>query len=253
MVEKPNIKRIFVPDPGYLLVEADEQGADAQVVAWEADDQAMKHSLRTGVSLHNDTATKFYGDYYTYSKGDTKNPRTLKGRLYYDIKRATHATNYGVSARTLAVTLGWPISQAKHFITLWLHELHPGIGAWHDRAERELRLKGTATNAFGYSIRYFDRVDGLLPEALAWVPQSTVAIASFKGAVKLRKAFPFIQFLIQVHDSIVFQIPLSERSSLPEIKNALDIPVPYADPLIIPSKLSISETSWGDMAEWKGD
>jgi len=53
-----------------------------------------------------------------------------------------------------------------------------------------------------------------------------------------------------VHDSIVFQIPMSERGALPAIKHALDVEVPYADPLVIGSKMAVSTKSWGDLVEF---
>ena len=45
----PNIRKFIVPDPGYLIVDADLSGADAQVVAWEADDADLKEAFRDGV------------------------------------------------------------------------------------------------------------------------------------------------------------------------------------------------------------
>jgi DNA polymerase I-like protein with 3'-5' exonuclease and polymerase domains len=55
--------------------------------------------------------------------------------------------------------------------------------------------------------------------------------------------------LLQVHDSIVFQIPIhrwGEASTLNTIKRHLEITVPYSDPLTIQWGIAGSETSWGD-------
>ena len=41
----PNIRKIFIPDPVYILIDSDLAGADAQVVAWEADDEDLKKTL----------------------------------------------------------------------------------------------------------------------------------------------------------------------------------------------------------------
>ena len=38
----PNIRKLYVPDPGYEIFDIDFSGADAQVVAWEADDKPLK-------------------------------------------------------------------------------------------------------------------------------------------------------------------------------------------------------------------
>lgn len=251
LAKKPNIRKIFSFDRGYIGCDADLKGADAQVVAWEANDLPMKAALRTGVKIHAQTATEFYGAKFTSALGETGNKHTPKGRMYDDIKRATHGTNYGASGRTLATNLGWPRSEGERFHNFWLNVAHPGIGEWHKRTERALRTTGRARNVFGYDITYFDRVDGLLPEALAWIPQSTVALVSFMSAVRIKEEFPFVEFLLQVHDSIVFQIPISCEKYLPRIHAALSVVVPYPDPLVIGSKLQISRSTWGEMEEWK--
>ena len=249
-MKRPNIRRIFIPDEGYILVDCDLKGADAQIVAWESGEPEFKAALRSGVKLHAVTAEGFYGERFTNAEGDLGNKLTLKGRMYDDVKRATHGTNYGASARTLSTNLGWSRAEGERFRYWWLKVQHPGIGEWHRRTEESLRASRSVSNRFGYSIIYYDRIDGLLPEALAWQPQSTVAVVSFKSALQVRRRFKFVEFLIQVHDSIVFQIPKEERAALPAIKKALDVEVPYPDPLVIGSKMQVSTKSWGDLVEF---
>jgi DNA polymerase I-like protein with 3'-5' exonuclease and polymerase domains len=92
-----------------------------------------------------------------------------------------------------------------------------------------------------------DRVEALLPEALAWIPQSTVAITINKGWLNLVRTMPQVKILLQVHDSLVFQYPISEHPHiLDEIKKQLAIVIPYDDPLIIPVAIKTSTVSWGD-------
>jgi DNA polymerase I-like protein with 3'-5' exonuclease and polymerase domains len=92
-----------------------------------------------------------------------------------------------------------------------------------------------------------DRVEALLPEALAWIPQSTVAITINKGWLNLVHHLPQVKILLQVHDSLVFQYPISEHPYiLPEIKKQLAIVIPYDDPLTIPVTIKTSTVSWGD-------
>lgn len=247
---KPNVRALFRPDPGWLLVDADLSGADAQIVFAEAGEQTTIDRLRAGAKLHTETATAFFGERFATAPGDLKNKLTPKGRMYDDCKRAAHATNYGGGANTVAAAVGWSRADAGRFQRLWLRELHPGVGAWRDRVEIELRETRTTSNRFGYRIFWFDRIDSVLPEALAWGPQSAVAITTYRAAGQLRRAFPFVQFLLQVHDSLVFQIPIGERSALPEIEKALAIPIPYEPILVIPWKLAISTESWGEAKPW---
>lgn len=241
-VKLPNVRNLFLPDPGYTLIDCDLSGADAQVVAWEANDEPLKQAFRDGLNVHNFNGETIWGAGY---RPDGKRPGA-RFTMRDECKRGVHGTNYGAMPRTIAITLSWTIRAAEDFQRKWF-TAHPGIRDWHERTDRAVQTTRTIRNAFGYRIVFFDRGDNLLPRALAWVPQSTVGIVAARGAVRLAKELPWLHVLLQVHDSVVFQIPNSkfESSSLARIKELLTIPVPYPDPLIIPWEMAYSRESWG--------
>ena len=241
----PNVREMFIPSPGHVICECDLSGADAQVVAWEADDEELKTAFRNGMDVHtkngNDILSRLKEPLILDPKGKDKKVRD-------EYKSAVHGTNYGGSAAAIAnhERVKWPISKAKLFQRIWLDELHPNIRAWHRRTERDLLTTRTVRNAFGFHRVYFDRPDGVLPQALAWVPQSTVALVSFKGGIAVQESsLAWVRFLLQVHDSVVFEIPKARIRDLPLIRPLLNIPVPYPDPLIIPCDIKLSDKSWG--------
>lgn len=253
----PNIREIFIPDrPGYTIAEVDLAGADAQVVAWEAQDADLKDAFRRGENIHEKNCIDLFGEVLA-----GRDPRHVVfegavGRYtYYDcLKRSVHATNYVCTARTLALSLGWSIAYAQEFQSRWF-ERHPGISDWHRRVERSLQLERRVRNAWGYYCPFFARVEGLLPEGVAWIGQSTVAISCSKGWDALERLYPLIQPLLQVHDSIVFQYKTSaELEALTAAKTALDqIKVPYPDdPMELKWSLKTSRVSWGacKKAQW---
>lgn len=247
-IHLPNIKSLFLPDPGYEMFDVDLAGADAQVVAWEADDEDLKQAFRDGIDVHAKNATDMMGE--QFSRLSVDDPKRKK--LRKDNKQAVHGTNYGVKPPTMSSILGWTIHECEMFQRRWFH-LHPKILEWQRRIDAQVRTTRRVTNKFGYGRTYFDRVDSILPEALAWVPQSTVALVCFHGALAVRKQVPQVRLLIQVHDSLVGQYPLEQRATvLPLLRNALHTPVPYSDPLTIPWGLSLSTKSWGDChdAKW---
>lgn len=244
----PNIRKMFIPDSGSVIFDADLAGADAQVVAWEAGDEDLKAAFRAGVKIHMKNAEDIFGEEWRNAPGHHKDMGTKKGQMYYDNKRAVHATNYGASARTLAIVLGWSIARANQWQESWFRK-HPEIHLWQRRVDAAVHSsRHCVENAFGFRRTYFDRADGILPQALAWIPQSTVARVCARGAINLINTFPFIERnqLLQVHDSIVFQVPKSEAYRVSEFKKALEVTVPYPDPLTISWSLSSSEKSWGD-------
>jgi DNA polymerase I-like protein with 3'-5' exonuclease and polymerase domains len=240
----PNIRKIFIPDKGYMMFDADLAGADGQVVAWEADDKEMKADLAAGVDMHRKNALEI-GEEKQILSMDKSTYAYKQVRQSY--KHSVHGTHYGASPHALVrhPAIGWPLAKATRFQQRYF-ERHPGIRDWHLRTKHELETKRTATNRFGYRIIYFDRVDGLLPEALAWVPQSTIALVCFKGALRLRKELPWVEILLQVHDSLVFQVPLHRADDIALLRRTLSVTIPYPDPLTIPWGLARSEKSWGD-------
>lgn len=240
----PNVRKLFKPDPGHIICDVDLSGADAQVVAWEAGDTDLKNAFRNGLDIHDFNGKSLWGSRYQ---------REAKPRKYTmrdELKRAVHGTNYAAGPRTLASTLGWSQAEVRSFQNDWFR-LHPGIREWHRRVERSLHESRSVRNTFGYRIVYFDRPDNLLPKGLAWIPQSTIAAVCSRAAVRLSKEVPWADILLQVHDSVVFQIPNHRVKDLAKLRDVLDIPIPYPDPLRIPWGLALSARSWGEVEKCK--
>ncbi len=260
-MQLPPIRKLILPEPDHIIFDCDMAGADAQVVAWEAEDADLKSAFSKGLKIHK----KNFEDFFQKPFLDKYKYEIQPGHIYspYDeMKRAVHATNYAASARTVAGTLQWKISEAENFQAKWFR-LHPGIKQWHKRIERELQLTRTVRNAFGYRITYFGRTAEVLPQALAWIPQSTVGILAAKAAIRLDRRFGYeavkagkltrrlATISLQVHDSLVFQIHRKDYRILPYIKAALHQPVPYPDPINIQWSIAASTKSWGDVKDIK--
>ena len=227
-LELPNVRKLFIPDPGYTFFDMDLDRADLQVVVWEADDAELKAMLREGVDIHTENAK-------------------LLGISRQLAKSWVHGTNYGGSPRTMAINCGIPVHQAERMRSRWM-SAHPGILKWHQRTEASLRGRmPNVSNRFGYRRYFFDRTEGLLPEALAWIPQSSVACLINRAWVNLYENFSECQVLIQVHDSLAGQFPTHRKEEcLRKLRELSSIVIPYEDPLIIPVGIKTSETSWGD-------
>ena len=244
-IELPNLRKMFIPDEGYTIIDADLAKADVQVVAWEADDEVLKQMFREGVNLHEENAKVIY---------NTTKPTKEQ---YNKAKAGVHATDYDVNASTLKHTLNSTQHEAELFIKAWF-SAHPKIKDWQTRVETTLRQTKTVTNAFGYRYYFFDRIidqwgklnKKLFHEALAWSPQSTVAIVTNYGLLNIEENLPQVELLLQVHDSLVMQAPTSLCPGIfSEILTQMDIEVPFDDPLHIPVFLAVSEKSWGHIED----
>jgi len=224
-LEIPNLRLLFLADPGYDFGEFDLSAADAQVVAAEAEDWDLLEKIRSGFPLHDDNSQRWGV------------PRQIA-------KSCVHAANYGVTPYGLARNLGIKESLATYIIDDWFSR-HPGVRQWHTRIERQLMERRYVENRFGYRRFYFDRIENLLKEALAWIPQSTVAIATNLGIRRVVHNVRWAQFLLQTHDSAGFQWPSTQT---PEAKvlipKFMQISIPYSRPLTIKAEPKIGP-SWG--------
>lgn len=244
-IKLPNVRKFFQPDPGFILFDVDLAGADAQIVAWEADDKPLKQAFRDhaagkGPKVHCVNSIAIFG---------TKAGPDGKTDPYYSrAKAGVHLTNYGGKAKTCAAALSIPIWEAENFQSEWFR-LHPAIKEWHHTVENGLRTSRSVRNPFGFVRTYFDRIDDLLlGQALAWGPQSAVAIIIDTAYNRITDHIPEAQILLQVHDSLVGQVPIPLWPKIkPRIREALEVVVPYADPLIVPTGLATSMKSWGDV------
>lgn len=250
----PNIRSMYVPDPGFTFFDMDLDRADLQVVVWEADDAMLKAALRLGADVHL---------LNVYSL-DNKEPPPLEELVeshprYPDhrgprkhqrefAKVFCHATNYVGSAKTVAAHTGRTVHEVDRAQKNWF-EQHPGILSWHRRTEEQIRRYRFVENKWGYRWHIFDRLDQLLPEACAWVPQSTVGILINKIWLAFHEQLPEVEVLLQVHDSLAGQFPTHRREFLlPKMREASRIVIPYEDPLVIPTGVKISAESWGECA-----
>lgn len=239
-INLPNVRKMFLPDEGYTIIDADLEKADAQIVAWESSDEDLKQVFREGLNLHEENAKMVFGNSgFEKSSDPTSN--------YHKAKQGVHAINYGVRSRTLSSTLGITVYEAELFIKRWF-SAHPRILGWHERIKRELQQHRKVSNKFGFERYYFDRIQSVFTEALGWIPQSSVAIVTNMGLVNIDKNLPSAQLLIQVHDSLVLQVPTNQTPAIYQtILDNMLIPIPYDDPLTIPVNLSVSTKSWGDV------
>lgn len=234
----PNVRKLFIPDTGYCIIDADIAGADARVAAWECGGR-FKDDFIGGIKIHVETLKQFFPKRFAID------PKCEPE--YTKCKNMAFGTTYAGGAKTISAMASIPFQTVKAFQPWWFGK-YPSISDWHKRVEHQLQTTRSVSNAFGYRIIFFDRVDQLLPEALAWIPQSTVAIICQKAMRILKHQFPEAQMLLQVHDSIIFQLPIYlVPSLLPKIREAFQsIVVPYPDPLRAPWEFKSSLKSWGE-------
>ena len=92
----PNIRKLFVPDPGYTFFDIDLDSADLRIVVWESDCKEMKQMFAEGLKPYVEVAKEYYRD-----------PTITKSHPAYALFKALcHGTNYLGTAAGLAGRIG---------------------------------------------------------------------------------------------------------------------------------------------------
>lgn len=248
----PNIRSMYGPDPGFTFFDMDLDRADLHVFVWEIEDELYKEVLRKGVDAHLLHVYLLDGkeppplEELVESHPKYPDHRGPRKHLREFSKVFCHATDYLGQAKTVSEHTGRSVHEIDRAQKRYL-QIHPKIEPYWKRVDQQVKQKRYVENKFGYRWYVFDRLDDILPEAIAWIPQSSVGCTINRIWLNLYKHLPEVMVLLQVHDSLAGQFPTHRKAELlPKILELSKISVPYEDPLIIPVGVKTSEISWGE-------
>lgn len=269
----PRVRAVFVPDRGCIFGYADLKSAESLVVAHITGDREMLrlHSpeyMSGGLDGHKYVAS------FLFNKAID---RVTKEERYLG-KRVRHAGNYGMSwAKLMAVInaeaqetgVAIDAAQAKALIFKY-RQLHPMLQSWWNDVLATLQDTHTLYSCHGRKRVFYDRPESILPEAIAYVPQSTVADTLNMGLLRVAASQQLqdlgFRMLLQVHDAIGFQIPeVGADTALRLLPELMSIAVPISRKgvpsyeISIPVEIQVGY-NWGDfhaeknptgLKEWK--
>lgn len=175
-----------------------------------------------------------------------------KDKKYRDLsKKIGHAADYLVTARTCAAQTGITVIEAERFLKRWLY-INPEIPDWHRYVLNLLATTRQVRNAFGYRRFFFGRTDENGPEAVAWIPQSTIGLVINHALCNIDENLPnLVQLLLQVHDSLTMQARTSHlHEAVAKTREQSLIEIPYPEPLTIPVGFKVSAESWGKVKDY---
>jgi DNA polymerase I-like protein with 3'-5' exonuclease and polymerase domains len=235
----PNVRKLFIPDPGMAMFDIDLDSADLRIVTWESDCKWMKDHFANGRKPYIEVMREYY---HNPSMTKKSHPRE-----YGMFKSLCHGTNYLGTADGIAPRIGLLVHETER-IQKWYFGLAPEIKRWQEDIKKQVSGRRYVQNAFGYRIHFFDKIEGtIFNQAVAWIPQSTVGCLINRAYVNIHNNLPEAEVLLQVHDSLMGQVPIEGKEHwLERIVEEAQIVIPYSDPLVIPVGIVSSEKSWGD-------
>ena len=235
----PNVRKIFIPDPGHTMFDIDLDSADLRIVTWESGCEWMKDHFRAGRKPYVEVMKEYY-----HNPTMTKNSHP---REYAMFKSLCHGTNYLGTADGIAPRIGLNVLETER-IQKWYFGMCPEIAKWQTDLKKQVAGRRYVQNVFGYRNYFFDKIEGtIFNQAVAWIPQSTVACLINRAYVNIHNNLKEVEVLLQVHDSLAGQFDSIHGDwALRRIKEEAEVPLPYSEPLIIPVGIVSSAKSWGD-------
>lgn len=201
------IRKMFVPREGCVLVDADYSQIELRVLAHIANDETMQQAFCGGEDIHTITASQVFG----------VQPKDVTPLQRRHAKAVNFGIVYGISEFSLAEDIGVSRYEAKAYIDNYLSHYH-GVRDYMKNVVADAREIGFTTTMYGRR-RYipelkssnFNVRQGAERIALNTPIQGTAAdiikLAMVRVESALRESFPQAELLLQVHDELIVECP----------------------------------------------
>jgi DNA polymerase I len=208
--EGRRIREAFVAEEGHRLLSVDYSQIELRLAAHMADVGPLKEAFAKGEDIHALTASQVFG-----VPVEGMDPM---------VRRRAKAINfgiiYGISAFGLAQQLGIPQGEARAYIDAYFKR-YPGIRDYMERTKEAARAQGYVTTLFGRRCHMPGITDknparrSFMERAAINAPLQGSAADIVKRAMirvpaALAKAKLGAKMLLQVHDELLFEVPLAE-------------------------------------------
>ena len=212
--EGREIRKAFVADEGYCLIAADYSQIELRIMAHLSADKGLLSAFEAGADIHKATAAEVFD----------LDPAVVT----VEERRAAKAINfgliYGMSAFGLAKQLNISRQQAQSYIDLYFSR-YPSVKAYMDKARQLAHEQGYVETAFGrrlylpeISSRNAQRRQYAERTAINAPMQGTAADIIKRAMIDLDEwlsaNFPDSLLIMQVHDELVFEVPVSDAESI---------------------------------------
>ena len=229
--EGRRIREAFIPADGCKLLSADYSQIELRIMAHIAEDENLLAAFAAGKDVHQATAAEIFGV--------PLEQVTSEQRRY--AKVINFGLIYGMSAFGLAGNLGIERSAAQNYIAKYF-DRYPGVAQYMERTRLEAREHGYVETVFGRRL-WLPEIKGSngprrqgAERAAINAPMQGPAADLIKLAMIaveewLEQRGLKTRMLLQVHDELVFDVPLDEielvQASLPELMcNVAQLKVP---------------------------
>ena len=233
------IRKMFIPKPGCVLVDADYSQIELRVLAHIADDPVMRDAFANNLDVHTVTASQVFGV-------STDNVTPLQRR---HAKAVNFGIVYGISEFSLADDIGVSRYEAKAYIDSYLAN-YRGVRSYMKQVVEDAQEIGYTKTIYGRR-RYipelkssnFNVRQGAQRIALNTPIQGSAAdlikLAMIRVDAALQDKYPNARLILQVHDELIVECP---EDIAPQVAELVSTQMQQVAHLSVPL---IAEAKWG--------
>ena len=212
------IRKVFVPKPGCVFVDADYSQIELRVLAHLSRDERLIQAYRDAEDIHRITASQVF-----HIPFDEVTP--LQRR---NAKAVNFGIVYGISSFGLSQDLSISRKEASEYIEKYF-ETYPGINSFLDGLVENAKKNGYVTTLYGRrrpmpelkSSNFMQRSFGervAMNAPIQGTAADIIKIAMIHVSERLKKEQLKSRLILQVHDELLIE---AEESELEQVKTIL--------------------------------
>ena len=208
--EGRRVREAFVAAPGHVIASADYSQIELRIMAHISGDASLLLAFHDGMDVHRATAAEVFGvQTHEVSSEQRRYAKVINFGLIY-----------GMSAYGLARNLGIDNTAAKNYIERYFAR-YPGVKHYMDQTKVIAKQQGYVETVFGRRL-YLSGIQAAKGAQLATLEraainapmQGTAADLIKLSMVKVQQVLDAekrgTKMIMQVHDELVFEVPLDE-------------------------------------------
>ena len=231
--EGKKIRECFIAKPGHKIIASDYSQVELRLLASVADVKGLKHAFEQGIDIHAATAAKVFG--VPYEEVDANMRRHAKAINFGIV--------YGISQYGLAKQIDVSNEEAKKYIDAYFAQM-PEIKKYMEQTTMFAHQYGYVMTPFGRKCSIMGindknkRIVANAERAAINAPIQGGAADIIKRAMiavqrELEEGGYKTKMLLQVHDELVFEVPLDEvEKAAAMIKKTMESVVDLAVPFV---------------------
>jgi DNA polymerase-1 len=218
------VRDLVIAPPGYVLVSFDWNQAELRLLAHYTKDEFLLDAYRHQKDIHQETADRI-------------------GITRTQAKRTNFSIVYGVGKIGLAEELGISVPEAAQLLERY-HAMLPGIRKLYSTSE-QIATRNRQIPMWTGRLRHY-REEDPTHRAMSHLIQGGVAEMARIALTKLHRRLEGTRAyqILQVHDEILFEIPIGQEIETVKAIKAIMEDYPFDVPIVAEGKIGYS---WGNM------